>query len=145
MKTILMLMILLVNAVFVIVSCVPQSEYDELNNKYDELLKEDELLRDEISTLKDRKAFLNEICNVKNVQSELKNYLEFYCPDCLFKDFNIRKVDDCRFDVRMKKKSKDNQPYASWIYVTVRMTFTEDGMYYIEDVDGSHKWACLGR
>ena len=130
--------------ILVLSGCVPESQYNELKEKYDELVEENESLKEEINSLQLKKAFVNNICTEATVRTELKSYLEFYCPDCLFKDFKIRKVDDCKFDISMLKKSKDNQPYASWISVIVRMSFTEDGKYTVEDVEGSHRWACDG-
>ena len=98
------------------------------------------------------------VCTEYNMLVNLKDYLNFYAPNCEFIDFKPIMIDECTYDVRLKKKSnydfyKQNYPNEGTLidgkyndYETIIVRVEMDPItkrYYVNDVGSySHKWRC---
>lgn len=126
--------ILALMLIFVMYGCVSKSQYDEKVKEVEYLKAQVEELQKQIN----EKINLQKTCNEDFALTELKRYLAFYSPKCKFLDFNVRKVDDCSFDIIMKKLFND----GTKVGVTVRMTFFNDGKYEVKNLQNDPVWAC---
>lgn len=123
------------------ISCVSRSEYEAIQKENESLRKEIDLLNQNIKTEVEKRVNYSE----EEVLSQFKDYLEFYCSGCEFKDFKIRKSVGSSFDISMKKKVKNSDfPTNTWSGFVVRITFNSNGTFIVEDIDPgrSHSSAC---
>ncbi len=74
--------------------------------------------------------------------SEFLNHLGFYCKNCDYKDFKVRKSGDNTFDISMNKRSNAKYVENGWTGVVIRITFNDNGKYTIKNLKGTYDFGC---
>lgn len=70
-----------------------------------------------------------------------KQHVEFYCSQCEYKDFRVKRVSDMDFDIVLQKRSPVSYQ-KKWSGQIVRISFTDDGKFIVDNVTGGDY--CLG-
>lgn len=126
--------VLLLIVSFGIISCVPKSDLEKKEQEIIELKAYINELEGKLEKQKKQQM----ICNDDFALEKLKSYLSFYAPKCKFKDFKVRVVGTCIYDISMNKYHNS----GSIIGVIVRIKFNDDGTYNISNIDNDPTWAC---
>lgn len=131
-----------------ITSCVSKSEFEKKEQENQtqketilELEQEIEELKEYITELEievDKKQKQQRICTEEFALEQLKSYLSFYAPKCKFKDFKVRAIGTCIYDISMNKYHNR----GDIIGVIVRLKFNDDGTYNISNIENDPTWAC---
>ena len=91
--------------------------------------------------IQDQKSKVNSF-NEQSALENFKEYTSFYCKNCDYKDFKVKKYSNNSFDISMQKRSNAEHVEHGWTGVVVRLTFDENGKYSVQDLQGTHDFGC---
>lgn len=126
-------LILTIPTIAILTSCVPKSDYDQLQ-------KENSRLREEVESLRAEKSEREEKERLDNLRQHsedealklLKDYYEFYNANFVYRRPKIRRLSNNRFVISLEECIKEFRDIEfHWHSKVVNLTINSDGTYNI--------------